>query len=85
MLEAVLWHGHIWQPVELAHWWCYATANGSSRMKSEVYRALLSAQIQPNADRTAVQNEMDNEANIPKETQDLFEAKEYSSLAKSIT
>ncbi len=43
--------GHVWLPVELVllYLLMMLTADKSSRMNSEVFRAILSAHIQPNA------------------------------------
>ncbi len=68
MVVVVSWRGHVWLPVELVllyFWWC--DADKSSRMNSEVFWAILSAHIQPNASeligrRFTVQ--MDNDPSI---------------------
>lgn len=41
MVETMFRHGHVWLTVEVS-------ADRSSRMNCEVYKAILSAQIQPN-------------------------------------
>ena len=41
MLEEALWHGHVWVPLESL------TGVRISTMNGEVYRAILSAHIQP--------------------------------------
>lgn len=46
-MEAMLWHEHVWLPVEALVG--EVTADRSSGMNSEVYRAIFSAHIQPNA------------------------------------
>ena len=51
MVEAVLWYGHAWLPMEWAHW-CFfddLTADRCRMMSSEVYKVILSAHFQPNA------------------------------------
>ncbi len=47
----VSWRGHVWLPVETGSLVFIddVTADKSSRMNSEVFRAILSAHIQPNA------------------------------------
>ena len=40
-----------WLLMELGHWCLLMTTDRSSRMNSEVCRALLSAQIQPNSEK----------------------------------
>ena len=66
------------------------TADRSSRMNSEVYRALLSAKVQPNAaeliGRCFVVQMDNNPKSTVKAAQELLKAKEmkYSSMTKSV-
>ncbi len=68
------------------------TADKSSRMNSEVFRAILSAHIQPNASeligrRFTVQMDNDRPKAYCKSNQRVFEGKEVDcyAMAKSIT
>ena len=54
MVEVVLWRGIVWLLMELVPLYLFidnVTANKSSRMNSEVFRVIFSAQIQPNASK----------------------------------
>ena len=47
MVDAVLCHGHVWLPMELSLVFIDdVTADRRNKMNSEMYRALLSAQIE---------------------------------------
>ncbi len=93
MVVVVSWRGHVWLPVETGSLVFIddVTADKSSRMNSEVFRAILSAHIQPNASeligrRFTVQ--MDNDPkHTAKSNQRVFEGKEVDcyAMAKSIT
>ncbi len=75
MVAAVLWHGHVWLPMERPHC-CLLTVDRSSKMNSEVFKAILSAHIQPNAIKL-IGTYYENNSR-------LFEGKEmeYSSMVK---
>ncbi len=84
---------HVWLPVELVLlylWWCDCWQK-ASRMNSEVFRAILSAHIQPNASeligrRFTVQ--MDNDPkHTAKATKEFLKGKKWTgyAMAKSIT
>ena len=81
MVEAVLWHGHVGMPMELV-FIDDVTADRSSRMNSDMLRAKISAQIQPNAAKLKGQSfkvQMDNDPKHPgKATQDVLNAKKWN-------
>ncbi len=91
MVVVVSWRGHVWLPVELVLLYLLMMwlLTKSSRMNSEVFRAILSAHIQPNASeligrRFTVQ--MDNDPkHTAKTNQRVFEGKEVDcyAMAKS--
>ena len=72
----MLWRGHVWLPVELVLlYFDDVTADKSSRMNSEVFRAKLSAHIQPNDSKVigrCFTAQMDND---PKHTAMFFKGK----------
>ncbi len=84
MVVVVSWRGHVWLPVELVSLVFIddVTADKSSRMNSEVFRAILSAHIQPNASeligrRFTVQ--MDNDPkHTAKATKEFLKGKKWT-------
>lgn len=74
MVEAVLWHGYAWLSVEMNN---DATAERSSRINCDIYRALLSAPTRPNAAKLIRQQlKMDNDTkHTAKATQGFLKAK----------